>query len=205
MAGCINDVLPDGLLRQQSANIISLAGATFVIAGAAADTNGYRRVGTTLRCVGEAADDIDGDWARRFGVANKTGALVDATLDKVKIAAEVWTLWRHTETMPPDEASTRKRRVAFVASKHAINAALNSYIALRGEDADSSFAGKANMWADGIFFGGAAVADTAQSPRIKAAGNLISDIGFVSGMVTGAAAIAGYSRRALGAGQSNSL
>lgn len=200
IAGRINKMMPEGFIRNQSANIISAVGAGLVLAGSAADVRGYRKLGTALRTVGETADDVDGDWARRFNIASASGALVDAVLDKVKVAAEVYTLWQHSTDMEPAQAASRKRRIAFVAGKHGLNAALNTYITARGEEAESSFAGKTNMWADGLFFGGAAIADTAESPRIRTAANVISDIGFISGVVIGGIATTGYAKQALSVG-----
>src|SRR5690606_515354 len=115
IAGRIDRVLPEGFIRNQSANMISAAGAGLVLAGTAADIRGHRKLGTALRTVGETADDIDGDWARRFNIASASGTLVDAVLDKVKVAAEVYTLWQHSTDMEPAQAASRKRRIAFVA------------------------------------------------------------------------------------------
>lgn len=197
----IEGIMPEGFIRNQSANAISAIGAGLVVAGSVVDARGYRKLGATMRCVGETADDVDGDWARRFNIASATGALVDATLDKVKVAAEVYTLWNHANSLDAPDGSKRRRRIAFVAGKHGLNAALNVYITARGGEAASSQAGKANMWADGLFFGGATIADSSDSPRVQAVGNVISDIGFVSGVVIGTVATLGYARQAIEVGR----
>lgn len=198
----IDGIMPEGFIRNQSANIISATGAGLVVAGSVIDAKGLRKTGAAMRCVGETADDVDGDWARRFNIASATGALVDATLDKVKVAAEVYTLWNHANSISPIESARRRRRIAFVAAKHGLNAALNVYITARGGEAASSQAGKANMWADGLFFGGATIADSTDWPRVQAVGNVISDIGFVSGAVIGTVATIGYAKQAFEVSQS---
>ena len=186
----------DSFIRKNSANAISAAGAGLVWLGTAADRAGYRKTGFVMRATGNAADDVDGDWSRHFKLDGKTGALVDASLDKLKAMAEVYTLWKHTESMTPEEAARRKVMLGFVIGKHSLNAALNTFIQLRGGEAASSKAGKINMWMDGIYFGSEAVRDTTDSEMWLATSRVVSAAAFTGGVIFGGASTIGYARQA---------
>lgn len=190
--------LPEGSLRRDHfANAISVSGAVLVASGAVLDAKGYKKSGMVLRGIGEAADDVDGDSARRLETAGRPGALVDATLDKIKVAIEVGVLWGHARNMTEIEATSRKKRLAFIATKHAVNATLNMYVASKGIEKGTSPAGSANMWADGLAIGLWGISDASESPRVKTVADTLGNVAFAAGVVTGAVSAFGYAEQAL--------
>ncbi len=187
----VNQRLPEGLLRRQSANLISAAGAGLVYAGSEVDG----KTGLALRILGETFDDIDGDWARAFGVVSESGALIDPFLDKGKVFLEVRTLWRHTTDMEPGEQILRRMALGIIGGKHLVNAGLNTTAQLMGLEPHSSMAGQANLWVDGIAIGAFGVADVIEDPELQ---RNVANVGYVAtavGVITGGVAIAGYARQ----------
>lgn len=81
----VDERLPDGVLRSNFANLISVGGAVLVTVGTKVDG----KTGLVLRAAGEALDDIDGDAARALGIDSDFGALLDPILDKYKMLLEL--------------------------------------------------------------------------------------------------------------------
>jgi phosphatidylglycerophosphate synthase len=186
----------DGIIRKQLANGISAAGAVLVASGAAIDKAGYRKTGMALRGVGQTADDIDGDVSRRLGTNGKTGALVDATFDKVKVAIEVATLWKNSTADSELHEGHRKAKLAVISGKHIVNAALNTYIEASGAESATSEAGKVNMWMDGLTIGFWGISDVVESSTAKHTMNTLGNAAFAGGLITGALAMYGYANQA---------
>ena len=187
----VNARLPDGLLRRQSANLISIAGAGLVYVGSELDG----KAGLGLRILGQTFDDIDGDWARAFGVVSDSGALIDPFLDKGKMLLELRTLWRHTADFEPGEQLLRRMALGIIGGKHLVNAGLNTTAQLMGLEPHSSMAGRANLWVDGVAIGAFGVADVTEDPELQ---RNIANVGYAAtaiGMITGGVAIAGYTRQ----------
>lgn len=187
----IDSRLPDGSLRRNFANTISLGGAALVTLGARVDG----KAGLVLRAVGELADDVDGDAARALGITSEFGAKLDAVLDKWKLYKEFQTLWDHTEDFQPEEQLKRRTALAIIAGKHSINAALNTTAEIMGLEPKTSRAGAANLWVDGIALAAFGLSDVTQNPVLS---QRFAEVGYAftgAGVLTGATAIVGYSRQ----------
>lgn len=187
----VNETFPDGLVRKNLANAITVAGAGAVVAGEIMDG----RAGLVLRGIGELADDVDGDVSRQFGISSKTGAFLDAILDKVKVAEELRVLWRHTNEFEPREKIKRRAALGFIATKHTVNAVLNTTAQLKGLEPQSSTAGQINLWADGAAIAAFGASDVSNSPVAQ---EKLADAGYalvVASIPVGVVAAVGYARQ----------
>jgi len=194
----VDEKLPEnGFVRDHFADGISVLGTVFVGVGAVMDAKGFKKTGLAVRSMGHAADDLDGDTARRLGTAGRKGALVDATLDKFKVLTEIGVMWKHTKSdMDQDSKAKKQWMLAFIAAKHVTNSALNVYIESTGKYTESSKAGKTNMWADGLTFAAWGVADTTENQTTRLIANGIADVSFVAGAVLGVVSAKGYLEQA---------
>lgn len=153
-----NAILPPGVLRQNAANLETVAGLGLVALG----SRQRGKMGLVMRVIGQALDDIDGDTARALGVASRFGALLDPVCDKLKMAFEVKTLWKQSEDLPYAERIRRQSALGFIASKHAANAVLNSAAFVKGYNPQASLLGKINLWVDGVALASFGVADVCE-------------------------------------------
>jgi len=178
------------LVRDNFANAISVGG--FLLVAAGAKIGG--KAGLALRAVGETADDLDGDTARALGTDDKGGAIIDAVLDKFKVAIEIKKLWEDATKLEGSEQLKRRLALGFIAGKHATNATLNVTAQARGLEPHSSFAGRANLWVDGVAIAAFGLSDVVDN---KDVGKTIANVGYAMtavGAVTGAIAAYGYTK-----------
>lgn len=185
-----DDRLPDGFIRKNFANGISVGG--FLLVAAGAKIGG--KSGLALRAVGEAADDVDGDAARALGTDSKSGAMIDVVLDKFKVGIELKKLWEDSGKLEAPEQIKRRLALGFIAGKHATNAALNVAAQAKGLEPHSSFAGRVNLWVDGVAIAAFGLSDVVDN---KDASKTIANVGYTMttiGAITGAIAAYGYAR-----------
>jgi phosphatidylglycerophosphate synthase len=191
IADTVNEQFPDGIVRKNLANAVTVVGAAAVVAGERIDG----KAGLVLRGIGELADDVDGDISREFGISSKTGAFLDAILDKVKVAEELRVLWRHTNEFEPGEKIKRRAALGFIATKHTVNAVLNTTAQLKGLEPKSSTAGQINLWADGAAIAAFGASDVSNSPAVQ---EKLADAGYalvVASIPVGVVAAMGYARQ----------
>lgn len=188
VARFVNEALPEGFIRNNFANGITVGGLALVVTGSMIDG----KLGLALRAGGEVADDFDGDFARLLGIDDEFGALLDASLDKLKVAAEVWTLWKHTRDFEPEEQRKRRIALGIIAGKHATNMTLNVTAKFMGLDPHSSAAGQANLWVDGTALAAFGISDVTEDPVKKERTAQIGYAATAVGVITGGVAIAGY-------------
>ncbi len=184
LAEVANNAIPDGLIKDNVANAITIGGAVLVEAGARIDG----KAGLTIRAVGELADDLDGDTSRFLGTSSRFGALLDAILDKYKMTRELQVLWGHTDEMEPVKGTLRKIALGVIATKHVANTSINTVAFVQGVKPETSFAGSVNVWMDGFSVAAFGISDVSEpnselSRRTELAGYVMTAASIPVGIV----------------------
>lgn len=164
------------------ANALSTAGLLLTVVGSA---NIDKVSGVAMVGVGRALDLADGYVARRTH-ASEFGAAVDATFDKLAVAAIAVQAWRHDAA--PDAV------LAAVVTFNIINAVSNVYADRKGFEAKTSIDGKLGMFGQNVAVGAFALANAlGDNVGVEAAGWFA----FAASAPSSVKASIGYSRHAL--------
>lgn len=196
LVDAVDNRFPEGTVRNNIANGITVAGGALTVCGFLLDRAGYRKTGTIVGALGLIADDIDGDTAKALGTNSKAGALLDAGVDKAKALAEILKQASHIRSSEINTPVNRPLRVGVVAVKHTANAAINIYSKSRGGNPESNGFGKASMWTDGVMLVAQSTQDTWQGRNMKRVAGAIESVAFCGSVVLGTLSTAAYAAEA---------
>lgn len=164
------------------ANAISAVGLGLTFLGAA---NVDSLSGVVMIGAGRTLDLLDGYVARRTH-ASGLGALVDATFDKVGMAAILIQSYRH-EAAP-------EAVLAVVAAYNVVNAIANVYSDRKGGEAKTSKSGKYGMFGQNVAIGSFALANALGGHTgLEVAGSAA----FIGSLPSATKASYGYTKQAL--------
>jgi phosphatidylglycerophosphate synthase len=157
------------------ANVATIVGLAMTLHGAANldSLQGVIEVGS-----GRALDLIDGPLARKFH-ASRFGAALDGTSDKIATAGMLIGAY-HYEAAP-------EALLGYVLLQNVVNAGLTLYAEKKGQNPESSFAGKRGMFFQSLSIAGFALASVVESPTaengIEIAGTVSAFVGIILGTI----------------------
>lgn len=164
------------------ANAISAVGFGLTVLGTA---HVDRLSGVAMIGVGRTLDLVDGYVARRTHTS-EFGAVVDATFDKLGMAAILIQGYRHE--VAPDAV------LGLIAAFNVVNAVANVYTDRKGAEAKTSKSGKYGMFGQNVAIGGFALANALGG---NAALELVGTAAFVGSLPSATKASYDYTKHAL--------
>ncbi|MDB5186368.1 MAG: hypothetical protein JWL85_891 [Candidatus Saccharibacteria bacterium] len=169
-------------------NVISALGFVLVLVGLVDIFNDQIFRGVALIVIGRILDVVDGILADKTGTKSPLGEAVDASIDKIEIAAAIPVLVVKSVLMP--------WQAVLIALQHIGNAIFTGIAKLRKAEIHPSTSGKhftAAQWVAIAFYGLAEVLPQG----ISQVSFLLGAIAFTVSVLLGAKALYGYAKDAL--------